>query len=204
MRNKRATKNSSRKARLPSVANLVRNAMLQMQEHKALSVQASGVIISSTGTVINLTNSIVEGVDINQRSGTTIRIFRMHFRFAMQMNTDDQSGRFIIFRDNMNTGTTPTVTDILPTTGYLSHFSDTREVQQKRYTIILDRISDVSIGGPSRITKVADIKYVGNVYYNAATAVAAANGKGALFLLVIGSRSTGLYDYDWQCEFTDS
>lgn len=187
-----------------SVAKLVSDALLQRQEHKAYSTQVSGANISATGAIVNLSNGIIEGVDINQRTGTTIRIFRMHFRYAFNMNTNDQSARFIIFRDNMNTGTTPNVTDVLPTAGYLSHFSDVRQVQQRRYTILFDDTVDVSIAGPSRVSKKANIKFVGNVYYNGTTAIATANGKGAVFLLVIGNVSTGLFDYDWQCEFTDA
>lgn len=187
-----------------NVGSLVRATMLSMQERKAFSTQISGVIVSPSGLMINLTNGIVEGADINQRSGTTIRIVRMHFRHSFAASANDQSARFILFRDNMNAGTTPSISDVLPTSGYLSHFSDVREIQQKRYTILYDKTVDVSNTGPSRISNKAEIRYNSNVYYNAPTAVVGANGKGAVFLLVIGSFNTGVYDYDWQCEFTDS
>jgi ribosomal protein S8 len=194
-------KNSVRK---PSVASLVRAAMLTMQEHKVRSTQASGTTISSSGAIIPLTNGIVEGDDVNMRSGTTIKMLQQHFRYAFNMTSSDQSARFIIFADMINTGVQPTVTEVLPTTGYLSHYSDVRQLQQKRFKILLDDTIDCSVNGPSRLSKKAEIKWKGQVFYNAATAVTTANGKGALFLLVIGSLNTGVYDYDWQCVYTDS
>jgi len=178
--------------------------LLSRQERKVASTQASGVGISSSGTIISLTTGIAEGNEVNTRTGTTLRVIQQHFRFIFRAITNDQSARFIIFRDMFNTGTTPTVTEVLPTTGILSHFSDVREVQQKRYQILLDRIVDVSLEGPSIKTNVANIKKQGMVYYNGPTAVAASNGRGAIFLLVIGSLSTGTFDYDWQGVFTDS
>lgn len=187
-----------------SVQTLISRALETRQERKVSSTQASGVGISSAGTVINLTNSIIEGNDINQRSGTTIRVTRQAFRMIFRAITNDQSARFIIFRDLFNTGTTPTVTEVLPTTGILSHFSDTREIQQRRYHILLDRMIDCSVAGPSILSDSAILNFKGNVYYNGSTAVASANGRGAIFLLVIGSLSTGTYDYDWQGTYSDA
>lgn len=204
MKNNKINKTIKRRVRKPSVAALVRSAMLEMQEHKVRSVQQSSVVISSAGAVINLTNGIVEGDDVNMRSGTTIKMLKQHFRFAFNVVGIDQSARFIIFADMLNQGTTPTVTEVLPTTGYLSHYSDIRQIQQKRFKILLDSTLDVSVAGPSRVTRRGDINYKGKVYYNGTTAIASANGLGSIFLLVIGSLSTGTYDYDWQGVYTDS
>lgn len=203
MRNKNKSKHNAfqRKA---DISMQVQRIMRKRQEHKAFSIQVSGATISAAGAIVPLSNGVIEGIDITNRSGTTIRVIQQHFHFAFAMNTNDQSARFIIFRDLFNTGTTPTVAEVLPTSGYLSHFSDIRMVQQKRYHILLDRIKDVSVTGPSRVTDHAVLNFSGNIYYNASTAVPAANGKGSLFLLVIGSQNTGLVDYDWQMTFTDS
>lgn len=178
--------------------------ILKRQEHKVFSTQVSGASISTAGAIVPLTTAIIEGDDINMRSGTTIRMLHQTFKFTSVAITDSQSMRFIIFRDLFNTGTFPTVTDVLPTTGILSHFSDTREIQQKRYHILLDKIVDVSLNGEAVKTNRAEMNFRGNVNYNAATNVTAANGRGATFLLIIGDKNTGVYNYDWQCVYTDS
>lgn len=178
--------------------------MERRQEKKVYSTQLSGATVSPTGFVISLSTFVVEGADINQRSGTTIRALHQTFKYTLSTSTVSQSARFIIFRDLFNTGTTPTVTEVLPTTGMLSHFSDTREIQQRRYHILLDKIVDVSIAGDAIKTNRAEIGFKGNVQYNGSTAVATANGRGAIFLLVIGNSNTAVYDYDWQLHYTDS
>jgi len=63
---------------------------------------------------------------------------------------------------------------------------------------------DCSVAGPSILSDSAILNFKGNVYYNGSTAVASANGRGAIFLLVIGSLSTGTYDYDWQGTYSDA
>jgi len=188
----------------PKVSTIVRQVLRSNQEHKAYSTQVSGANTNTAGAIVSLSNGIIEGVDINQRSGTTIRAIKMHFRFTFQYNGGDQSLRFLIFRDMFNTGTTPTTTEILPTTGFLSHFSDTRMVQQRRYQVLYDKTVDVSINGPSRVTRRFDLDLNKVIYYNGSTAISTANGRGGIFMCVIGSTNVGVYDYDWQLVYTDS
>jgi len=197
-------KSQKRSVNTSQVQAIVRRTLASVQERKAYSTQVTGATISSTGAIVALTNGIVEGDDINMRNGTTIYIKRMHFRHAFNVNSSDQSARFIIFRDKMNTGTLPTVAQILPTTGYLSHYSDTRMIQQKRYSILYDKTVDVSVTGPSRVSDKQEINFQGKVMYNGTTTGAGNDGKGAIYLCVIGSLNNGIYDYDWQCEYTDA
>lgn len=197
---------TSKRARgaTPKIGTLVRQILRSNQEHKVYSTQVAGAIANTAGAIVSLSTGIIEGADINQRSGTTIRAIKMHFRFTFQFNVGDQSLRFLIFRDMFNVGTTPTPTEILPTTGYLSHFSDVRMIQQKRYQILYDKTVDVSINGPSRVTRRVDLNLNKVINYNGSTAIATANGHGGIFMCVIGSANTGIYDYDWQLVYTDS
>lgn len=182
----------------------VKSMLVGLTEPKVNSVQQSGVGISSSGAVINLTNNIVEGDTVSNRSGEKVTILSMNMKFRFLAITNDQSARFIIFRDLQNNGTTPTVTEVLPTTGLLSHYSDVRYQQQHRFSILFDQILDCSLQGPTVKTVVTQIRKRMPVYYNGATAVATSNGKGATFLLVIGSLNTGVYDYDIQTVYNDS
>lgn len=187
-----------------SIDRAVRRALLRVAEKKVFSTQAANTTIASTGTVINLTNGIVEGDDLNMRSGTTITVTKQILRFNFQAAVTTQSARVILFRDMMNTGTTPTIAEVIPTSGYLSHYSDVRQWQQSRYEILWDTIFDCSLTGNTTTTKSKVVNRQCRVMYNGTTAVAASNGKGSIFLLVIGSASTGDFDYDWQAVYNDS
>jgi hypothetical protein len=194
---RKAQKNSS-------IDKAVRRALFRVAEKKVYSTQAANTTIASTGTVINLSNGIVEGDDINMRSGTTLTVTKQTLRFNFQASVATQSARVILFRDMMNTGTTPSISEVLPTSGYLSHYSDVREIQQRRYQILWDTVFDCSLTGNTTTTKLKVVNRPCRVMYNGTTAVAASNGKGAIFLLVIGSASTGDFDYDWQAVYNDS
>lgn len=185
-------------------ASQVKSILEGIAEKKVLSVAQTTQTISSSGTVINLTNSIVEGDDIYNRSGTKVKILSQLIRFRFSAVSTNQSARFLLVKDNINTGTTPTVIDILPTASWQSHYSDVRTIQQNRFTILHDETLDVSINGEAvkSVYKRFTRKYP--VFYNGATAVSSSNGKGATFLVVIGSSSTGIFDYDWQGVFNDS
>jgi hypothetical protein len=187
-----------------NIDSAVRRALLRVAEHKAFSTSVLNTTIASTGTVINLTNGIIEGDDVNQRSGTTLTVIKQHLRFNFEASVTTQSARFILFRDTMNTGTTPTVAEVLPATTFISQYSDVREIQQKRYDIMMDTVLDCSIAGEATKTRMKSFTKKCKVYYNGTTAIAAANGKGAIFLLVIGSASTGTFDYNWQAVYNDS
>lgn len=187
-----------------NIDQAVRRALMRVAEPKVFSTQAANTTIASTGVVINLSNGIVEGDDINMRSGTRITIMKQTLRFNFQAAVTTQSARVILFADMMNTGTTPTISDVIPTAGYLSHYSDVREIQQKRYVILWDTIIDCSLTGNTTLTKKKVVNRPCQVSYNGTTAVAASNGKGTVCLLVIGSASTGDFDYDWQAVYNDS
>jgi hypothetical protein len=187
----------------PSAA-LIRQVITSMAEPKVLSFAQAIQTVSSGGVIISLSNIIVEGDDIFNRVGTKVRLLRQTLKFRFSAVATNQSCRFILFRDMLNTGNTPAVTDVLPGGTYQSHFSDVRQIQQRRYSILHDETIDCSINGETvKSADYIEIKKTGVIRYNGATAVPTANGPGAIFLLIIGSSSTGQYDYDWQMVFND-
>jgi len=186
------------------MAVIARRVLMNTAEKKVKSINASGANTGVAGTVINLTNGIVEGDDIFDRSGTKIFVSKIEARFRATAVINSQTTRFIIFRDLFNQGTTPAVSDVLPVATVTSHYSDTRYVQQKRIVILDDWVVDVNIAGEAVKTRKFGRQNAGAVYYNGATAVAGSNGKGSIFLLVIGTAATGTYDYDITMVFNDS
>lgn len=204
MVNNKLSKQKNKMTRTTNVAALVRKAMLGLAETKVYSTQAITQTVSNTGVVSNISNGIIEGDDIANRSGTriTVRKLRLYYRcFAVGAS---QTFRFILFRDLFNQGTTPGVVDLLPAVTWYSQYSDIHQIQQKRFHIIDDWIADSNLTGNLIRSREKNITLQAPIFYNGTTGVAASNGKGAMFLLVIGSSSTGTFDWSVQLDYNDS
>lgn len=174
----------------------------QMLEKKRFALVSTTNTNATAGIVNNLTNGIIQGDDINQRGGDQIRIISHTLHVRASAVTVSQTFRFIWVRDNMNRGTTPSVTEILNTANFMSQYNPA-PLQQKRFTILRDFSLNCNLAGES--IKSRTINIPGSVvYYNAQTAVAGANGPGALFLLTIGDSITGLFDFSYEPIYVDA
>lgn len=183
---------------------VARSVLSNSLERKVFSITATGVAVLTAGTVVNVTNGVIEGDDIGQRQGTVIKLSRFRILYRATASATSSSIRFILFRDMFNQGTTPAVADILPSGQWISQYADTRVMQQHRFKILNDVMLDLEIAGSNVKTRQYDVPVKGNVAYNGATAVSASNGAGAVFLLVIGNAITTQYDYTIQLLFTDA
>lgn len=186
------------------IAAVARRVFDRRVEKKVYSQTAVGASIVTTGTVLAISVGIVEGDDVFNRSGTVVRLTKVRALFRGTAVTTSSSVRFILFRDMLNIGTTPSASELLPTSTWISQYSDVREMQQKRFHIIKDVTMDLNIAGQNVVTKQYDINMDGKVFYNGVNNAAASNGKGALFLLVIGNAISSAYDYTLQLVFTDA
>lgn len=174
----------------------------RLLEHKRFALVSVNNSNTTAGIVNNLSNGIIQGDDINQRSGDQIRIKSHRLMVRSSAITVNQTFRFIWFRDNMNRGTTPTVLEVLNTASFMSQLAPA-PLQQKRFTILADFQLDCNVAGEAIKSHVMNISG-SNVFYNGATAVAASNGPGALFLLEIGDSITGLFDFSYEPIYTDA
>jgi hypothetical protein len=182
---------------------MIKSMLLSMAESKVFSGQLFTQATSATGTVVVLSQPIVEGDDINQRSGTKITPISMDFKFRFVALVASQSCRVLVFQDLFAQATAPSVVDILPSTTWISHFSDIRQVQQQRFRILLDETVDCSLSGESIKHINTKIRKMSPVYYDASTNINGANGKGSIFMIVIGSAVTGTWDFDYQLDYKD-
>lgn len=191
-----------------SVARAAKRAVLRVMksqmEEKVILAVITAAATPTAGTVLPLTVGVIQGDAINMRSGDTIAPISLHFRTNSQAITNPQTTRFIVLRDNMNNGSTPAVTDVLDNNDYLSMYNSRTVYQQKRFTILHDHFDDVQITGRSIVTRQQALPKVGKIFYNGATAVATANGKGALFVLIIASNSSGTYDWSFEMKYHDA
>lgn len=186
------------------VAKIARRVFDSRVEKKVYSQTVVGASVTTAGATLAISVGIVEGDDIFNRSGTVVRLKKVRALFRGTAVTTSSSIRFIIFRDMLNTGTTPAPSELLPSGTWISQYADTREMQQKRFQIIKDTTMDLNIAGQNVVTRQYDINMDGNCFYNGITNAATSNGRGALFLLVIGNAVSSAYDYTMQLVFTDA
>jgi len=193
------TKTSTQRRKLQRFRGRGLGQLLELKRYAQVSTINSN---ATAGTVINLTNGIVQGDDINQRSGDQIRIRSHKLYVRASAITVNQTFRFVWFRDNMNRGTTPSVTEVLNTANFMSQLNPA-SLQQKRFTILADFMLDCNVAGESIKSRYSE-QPGSVVFYNGATGVAASNGPGAIFLLEIGDSITGLYDLSYEPIYTDA
>lgn len=194
-------RNMSKKGR--SVASQIQKALNRRTEIKSILVSQAPLAVSPLGTVSNMSSTIGQGDDINQRNGDVILSQGYTLNFRFRAITTDQTARFILFRDNFNLGTTPAVTEVLAAALYRSEYNPIAVVQQKRFTILLDSFLDSNINGETLKTITKKIPSSGKIFYNGTAAAGASNGRGAIFILVIGDASTGLHEYTLQIRYMD-
>lgn len=193
-----------KRGRRVSVASVVSRVLARRAEVKSILVSQAPTVISSTGAISNLSSTIAQGDDVNQRNGDMIISHGSTMNFRFRAVGTDQTARFIVVRDNFNLGTAPAVTDILATPLYRAEFNPLTVVQQKRFTILMDKYLDSNLNGETLKTVSMNIPPSGKIYFNGAGAVGTSNGRGALFLLVIGDAATGMFEFTYQIRFIDT
>lgn len=194
---------NTRSKKKQSVETMIQKALNRRSEVKSILVSQSPLAVSAAGTVSNMTSNIGQGDDVNQRNGDTILSQGYTLNYRFRAITTDQTVRFILFRDNFNLGTTPGVSDVLAAPLYRAEYNPLFVVQQKRFTILHDSFLDSNINGETLKTTTKRIPSSGKIYYNGAAVAGASNGRGAIFLLVIGDASTGLHEYTLQIRYMD-
>jgi hypothetical protein len=106
------------------------------------------------------------------------------------------SVRIIVFTDTQNNGGNPTVLDVLNTAEILSPFSVIQQLT-RRFTIHADNIRNFTAGGVQQMVFNIQRNINKRVFYNAAGDTPSANGKNALFMLIITDAGTNFPTYNF-------
>mgnify|MGYP000011215041 FL=1 len=109
---------------------------------------ASPILVNYSGAIVQLTN-IAQGDAINQRGGNSILMKSLMVRGYVEHNTGIPHSivRVMLVLDTMNTGTAPTVANILSSTGGVWAPSSLPNVTDKtRFKILSDKTFDLNNG----------------------------------------------------------
>jgi len=174
-------------------------AVLKSVAEKKVSILSStNNNTSATGTIWALSQAIIQGDSVFTRDGIQIMLLNTHIKLDIFMPTASvaASVRIIVFTDKQNNGGIPTILDVLNTAELLSPYSVIQQLTN-RFRIHGDYVKNFTAGGVQQV--IFDIRKQINhpVYYNAAGDTASANGKNALFMLIITDVGTGFPTYNF-------
>lgn len=204
--------------RSSNVRQVVKSILDSKAEHKQAVFDFSASSLAA-GVVTDLTEAIIQGDGVDQRSGNQIVVQQIDFHMTSIAAVEKTSClRCILFVDRINIGSRPVVTDVLSVANPSSSFAQSGRVQN-RFKILADFYlktssataafvagsgSGITSGLPKVDTCYHKIRLNDKVFYNAATAVAGANGKGAIHMIFIDiSDSATTYRLGMNIAYTD-
>lgn len=201
--NKRKT--TMRNTNASSIRKMINAALTSKMELETATFTNTGTATPAAGTFQFITQGIIQGTGSSQRQGNQITLSKVRAKINTFAVGVSGITRYVLYQDKMSNGATPLVTDILDSANSIAALNGLTVKTEKRYHILADFTHNVPIGGEG--IKVYDTtfssKLLKPVTYLANTSVVGANGRNAVFLLVLGS-ATNIYDYSFQIEYTDA
>ncbi len=187
------------------VKQIVDSKIANQAELKRYVVLATTLTTSSAGAISPITQGIAQGDTLSTRDGNQIVVKHLVVRRRLvALAASFVAQRMIVFWDSMAQGAVPAVTDVLNSANLVDGFNPTT-MQQRRFHVLADTyLASVANGANAVATQRIPVKLNHRVTFDAATNVASANGRGAMFCLFIGDVNTGTYDFSFEVEFTDS
>jgi len=180
------------------VRRVVTQVLNDRIEHKEFAFSGStSADFSTSGLVYPITQNVVQGDDIIQRSGDQIILERLTVSVNLINNTAALNssfvGRVVVFSDDMSLSALPAVTDVLDTANYLSGYNNVN-VQKRRFKILHDKMYDVVAETNRQSITFSIIKKLRHkVYYNGATNANSALGRGQVYILYIASAASATH-----------
>jgi len=175
-------------------------------EEKYFDVSVTGNV-ADTGAIASL-SQLVQGLDINQRVGDSIRLqhIRVFGTWVVNASATGSACRIIIFRDLAQNGTPPSVSDVLAaSSGVQGVNAPVKAINVDRFAILFDNVTCVSTNGDQQLAFSFDVAHNGHIRYLGTTAAAASEGRGTLYLLNISDEASNTPTVSWysRIKYTD-
>jgi hypothetical protein len=181
------------------VRQMIRSHDLATRELK-MSTFVNGGNLSISGAVGGITSNIQQGDNVSGRTGYQINVHsvKMWFQASMNALANVDRFRYILFYDRLNTGTPPTVTDVLDTAVVISDYAYFARTQN-RYKILVDKTVPMSISGNSRAVNYEhEFKFKNTVTVDM-LGTTTNHGRNSFYYLVMGDLSVNNSTYAISC-----
>jgi hypothetical protein len=171
----------------------------------------SGLAAATQSGVVTCVSQLAQGLTSTDRVGDSIRLQHIEVRGTIIINAaaTNTTVRVLVFRDLDGYGTAPTGADVLENVGgTVAPNSPYRFNRRERFSILYDemfQVQSILAQGTSSAAFYYSSAHEGHVKYLAATASAAANGKGSVYVMAISEEPTNTPTYDFYSRilFTD-
>lgn len=187
------------------------NPIYPRPESKSLDVFQTGALfttplvssaVSNVGT-INTINLLAQGVNNGQRIGLSVSLKSCAYRYEVDINsagTVPVNGRCILIWDRQINAATPTVTDILNSSTYLSYLN---LAAKDRFTVLRNDLWSLNPQGNTTVFFQGFVKINMQVTY--ATS-GSSPVSGGLLLLMISDQTTSLPNLTgcWRMRYIDN
>lgn len=197
----------NRSVKQTTVRRIVRDVVNSTIEHKMITALTNGTIMVTAGVLFPITQSIIQGDNVSQRSGNVITVKDIDMQWSTNSPVGATITRFILLSDTMaNTGIALAVTDVLAAATYNSGYN-LLNLQKNRFKIYKDEfIASTVLSATQKVVRTHHIRVSKKVYYNNVASTSDANGKGAIYLLVISDATAVSDAFDWryQLQYTDA
>lgn len=169
-------------------------------EDKLIDTDISGFPLVGTTNSLGGLTLIAQGDNDNQRNGNSILAKSVFIRIRMQMSGATNTFGFmrvIVFIDNMQLGTLPTVTDVLQTNDVGSPLN-IRSTSDQRFTILKDHMFKFAGGQENQVQMWKLYKpLTHHIKYGGSTASQSDQRNGNLYILYVTQANTETFTI-WQ------
>lgn len=186
------------------IRRMIKSKVSASTEVKASTYTLTGVTMAGTGAVAPISQGIIQGIGNGQRTGNDIMLTKLSYKINTFAVGASGIARYVLVQDHENLGSTPNVTDILDGTSVVSELNTINTISRQRFKVLDDFTVVVPINGEAyrHYERTITSKLAKPVTFLGTTNVVTANGKNAIFLVVIGT-ATNLYDFSFQMSYTD-
>jgi len=199
---------NQRRNKKPSLNKRIQSILLSKQEMKSATA-ATTFVDTVAGVVGPISQQIIQGDNINNRSGDKITCYEieLNLSFLAGVGSTQSFHRFIIFQDRLNVGIAPLISEVLDGGTYNATYAIVNR-QQRRFKILYDKMHGVVGGSNSAATNVQR-KLTPNkqIFYNGTTSVVSANGINSIWFLCLTDSvtvSTATVSFFAKMSYTDS
>jgi hypothetical protein len=186
----------------PSQVTRFKQLLDSRLEKKSINIGSSSAT-SATGTVLYLT-PIPQDDTVNGRSGDVIRPTLLELRYSFQDTTNINYYRIIVFKDNMNQGAAPAVTDVLNSADYSSAYAYINVEQMRRFTIVFDEVYGMTPSGFNAQVHTRKLRLKGTTHFIGTGNTTASAGKDTYWAIVISGVAGAGQNFNCRLNFTDA
>ena len=162
--------------------------------HHDLSVSTGSY--TTAGAVSGLT-LIAQGDGVSNRQGLSLLAKSLEVRLTADQHASATATalRIIVFTDNMQDGTLPTVTEVLESATVLAHYESDNNIG--RFGKLYDQTMVLDVGGNFKYRNFTIPLGNKHIKFNGTDATQASQGKQSIYLLGISNEATNAPSVNW-------